>query len=130
MPDTLIEYAETVLNEKLPITHRIGFARKIARAILNTRQIGTCSGNCKRLAIVDADRYEALLAENAARTPPRRVRVLYDSDLLGSGVFFDGIVTPETTLRNVVAESLARQTAEDGQPRRAGMWHSAVVANP
>ena len=60
-------------------------------------------------------------------TLQRRVRVTYESDVLGSGVFFDDYVDAATAIHNVVAESIAKQTAEDGLPRKAGMWRSVEV---
>lgn len=57
----------------------------------------------------------------------RRVRVTYESDVLGDGVFFDDYVDERTTLRNVVAELIAKQTAEDGLPRKVGMWRSVEI---
>lgn len=64
-----------------------------------------------------------------ARAPivNRIVRVTYESDVIGSGVFFEGVVDDKAKIANVVAAGIARQTAADGLPRKAGMWRSAVV---
>lgn len=57
----------------------------------------------------------------------RRVRVSYESEILGTGVFFDDYVDNRTKIKNVVAESIAKQTAEDGLPRNVGMWRSVEI---
>ena len=67
---------------------------------------------------------KSLLPDTAVR---RRVLVTYESEVLGSGVFFDGYVDRDTVIMNVVAASLATQTSEDGLPRQCGMWRSVEI---
>jgi len=60
----------------------------------------------------------------------RAVRVRYSSDVLGDGVFFEGVVSPETTLneiRNVCALELAKSTARNGLPHSSGMWRAELL---
>ncbi len=58
---TLKEDAETVVR----ITPKDRAAYRLARAYLRAFQVRTVSENCQRLAIVDADHYESLIARAA-----------------------------------------------------------------
>lgn len=58
-----------------------------------------------------------------------RIRVTYRSDVVGSGVFWEGPPIGIPGIRNFVARDLAERVAADGKSRTDGMWMVDAVPN-
>ncbi|MBU1655141.1 MAG: hypothetical protein KJ558_10015 [Gammaproteobacteria bacterium] len=56
-----------------------------------------------------------------------RIRVTYQSDVVGSGVFWEGDPIGIPGIRNLCARDLAVAVSRDGVSRRDGMWRAEVV---
>ncbi len=51
-----------------------------------------------------------------------RIRVLFDNDILGHGVLWEGDSKDILQIRNYVARDLAHRVVKDGVRRKNGMW--------
>lgn len=54
--------------------------------------------------------------------PNDLLRVEYQSEVLGGGVFWQGPVSEISKIRNIPARQTAALVARDGKSRVAGMW--------
>lgn len=50
------------------------------------------------------------------------IEVTYDSEILGSGVFWEGTPDKIHEIRNIPARNLAQKVVNDGETRTSGMW--------
>jgi hypothetical protein len=62
------------------------------------------------------------------KQPQQQVRVSYDSEVLGSGVFWVGAPAEISKIRNIPARRLAERVVKDGVARKDGMWQVEMDA--
>ena len=53
--------------------------------------------------------------------------VTYKSDVLGNGQFWTGDESEIASIKNFVAQDLARAVVKTGMPQSAGMWEVSPV---
>ena len=56
-----------------------------------------------------------------------RIRVSYDSEVLGSKIFWEGDSSDMSKLQNIPARMLVQQVAQDGKTRSSGMWTAKKI---
>jgi len=57
------------------------------------------------------------------------IRVEYSSDVLGNGVFWEGLEENVSEILNIPARRAAELVKKDGEPRRIGMWYVRKIDN-
>jgi hypothetical protein len=62
-----------------------------------------------------------------ASTAPSRIRVEVKNEILGKSVFWEGLASDVTQIRNVPARETAKLVARDGTNRVCGMWHVFAI---
>ncbi len=50
------------------------------------------------------------------------IKVIYNNDILGKDIFWEGDSRDINKIRNIVAQNLANKVAIDGKTRSDGMW--------
>jgi hypothetical protein len=55
------------------------------------------------------------------------VRVSYNSEVLGKGIFWEGPSSKINLIRNIPARMVAEEVVKDGKTRETGMWKVEVV---
>lgn len=55
------------------------------------------------------------------------IRVTYDSEVLGSGVFWEGRADDIKEMRNIPARMLATRVAKHGGKEQLGMWTAELL---
>jgi hypothetical protein len=55
------------------------------------------------------------------------IKVIYNNDILGKDIFWEGDSRDIGQIRNIVARDLAVRVATDGKTRTSGMWKVSEV---
>jgi len=58
----------------------------------------------------------------------KRVKITYDNEILGKGVFWQGSYSELEKCRNIPARKIAGMCFRDGKTHKCGMWTASQIS--